>query len=157
MADPQIQTCICRRRHVAEDRWRLGKGGAIILPPAWEPDHVLSGSLRQLAELSGEVVPHSNVVKSFQFYSARQHADQSSRCASNAGRRRRTIDPRFRASTTISLLARAGREGPWPKTRDRECKGQCIYKTPLAPHRLTGLQKKSASPTRRKGAIITGE
>jgi hypothetical protein len=30
-----------------------------------------------LAELSGELVPHSNIVKSFQFYSARQHADQA--------------------------------------------------------------------------------
>ena len=23
------------------------------------------------------------------------------------------------------------REGPWPKTRDRECKAHCIYKTAL--------------------------
>jgi hypothetical protein len=34
-------------------------------------------SLGQLAELSGELVPHLNIVKSFQFYSARQHADQA--------------------------------------------------------------------------------
>jgi hypothetical protein len=68
MADPQIQTCICRRRHVAEDRGRLGKGGAIILPPTSEMDHILSASPKQFAELSGDVVRHSNVVKSFQFY-----------------------------------------------------------------------------------------
>jgi hypothetical protein len=39
-------------------------------------DNVLSASLGQLAELSGEVVQHSNVVKSFSSYSARQQADQ---------------------------------------------------------------------------------
>jgi hypothetical protein len=53
------------------------RDGAIILPPAPETDHLLSASLGQLAELSGELVPHSNIVKSFQFYSARQHADQA--------------------------------------------------------------------------------
>ena len=44
------------------------RGGAIILLPAPETHHVLSASLGQLAELSGEVVQHSNVVKPFQFY-----------------------------------------------------------------------------------------
>jgi hypothetical protein len=38
-------------------------------------DNVLSASLGQLTGLSGEVVKHSNVVKSFTSYSARQHAD----------------------------------------------------------------------------------
>ena len=41
------------------------------------PRRLTTSSLGQLAELSGEVVQHSNVVKSFQFYSARQHADQA--------------------------------------------------------------------------------
>ena len=38
--------------------------------------------MEQLTGLSGEVVQHSNVVKSFSSYTARQHADQpASRCA----------------------------------------------------------------------------
>ena len=45
-------------------------------------DNVLSASLGQLTGLSVEVVQHSNVVKSFSSYTARQHADQpASRCA----------------------------------------------------------------------------
>ena len=39
-------------------------------------DNVLSASLGQLTGLSGEVVQHSNVVKSFSSYSARQHAER---------------------------------------------------------------------------------
>jgi hypothetical protein len=39
-------------------------------------DNVLSASLGQLTGLSEEVVQHSNVVKSFSSYLARQHADQ---------------------------------------------------------------------------------
>jgi len=39
-------------------------------------DNVLSASLGQLTGLSGEAVQHSDVVKSFSSYSARQHADQ---------------------------------------------------------------------------------
>jgi hypothetical protein len=38
-------------------------------------DNVLSVSFGQLAGLSGEVVQHSNVMKSFSSYSARQHQE----------------------------------------------------------------------------------
>jgi hypothetical protein len=40
-------------------------------------DNVLSTSLGHFAELSEEVVPHSDVVKLFTFDAARQHADQA--------------------------------------------------------------------------------
>jgi hypothetical protein len=65
-----------RPDHTLGQKQRVRDSG--VRPP--ETDHVLSASLGQSAELSGEVVQHSNVVKSFQFYSARQHADQASRC-----------------------------------------------------------------------------
>jgi hypothetical protein len=39
-------------------------------------DNVLSASLEQLTGLSGDVIQHSNVVKSFSSYSSRQHAEQ---------------------------------------------------------------------------------
>jgi hypothetical protein len=48
------------------------------LPP--ETDHVLSAHLGQLAELSGELVPHSNVVKRV----PAGHRDDAGRVPTNA-------------------------------------------------------------------------